>query len=34
MRDLVESYEPEELMQGAFGLYEEFCPEIPPGTTG
>ena len=34
MRDLAKSYEPEDLMQGAFGLYEEFRPEIPAGTTG
>ena len=34
MHDLAKSYAPEDLMQGAFGLYEEFRPEIPAGTTG
>lgn len=34
MRDLAKSVEPEELMKGAFGLYEEFRPEIPRGTAG
>jgi hypothetical protein len=34
MRSLAQSFEPEELMAGAFGLYEEFRPEIPRGTAG
>jgi hypothetical protein len=34
MRELANSFEPEELMTGAFGLYEEFRPEIPGGTAG
>jgi len=34
MRDLAKSYEPEELIEGAFGLYEDFRPAIPAGTVG
>jgi hypothetical protein len=34
MRDLTKSFEPAELIKGAFGLYEEFRPEIPAGTAG
>jgi hypothetical protein len=34
MRDLAKSFESEELMTGAFGLYEEFRPEIPGGMAG
>jgi hypothetical protein len=34
MRDLAKSFKTEELMKGAFGLYEEFRPEIPKGLAG
>jgi len=34
MRDLAKSYAPEELMDAAFGLYEDFRPAIPAGAVG
>jgi len=34
MEDLAEAFEPEELEDRAFGLYESFRPAIPSGTRG
>lgn len=34
MRDLAESFSPEELARRAFDLYEQFRPEIPEGKRG
>ena len=34
MRELAESFDEEELSQRAYGLYEKFRPEIPPGKRG
>lgn len=34
MRDLAGAFEPEELAEEAYGLYERFRPEIPKGKKG
>ena len=34
MCELAESYDPDELADAAFGLYEQFRPEIPSGKKG
>ena len=34
MEELAGAFEPEELEDKAFGLYESFRPQIPPGTRG
>lgn len=34
MRELAEAFSPEELKRRAYGLYEEFRPEVPEGTRG
>ncbi len=34
MRELAEAFEPEELAEVAFSLYEQFRPEVPEGVRG
>jgi hypothetical protein len=34
MRRLAKSYQPKELAERCFGLYERFRPEIPEGVKG
>jgi hypothetical protein len=34
MMELAKAFEPDELTEQGFGLYEEFRPEIPEGVKG